>query len=47
MPAKVARGEIKYREDRTIGLEHVGEAFHAMQTGENTAGKSVIIVAEE
>jgi NADPH-dependent curcumin reductase CurA len=46
MPLKVARGEIKYQEDRTIGLEHVGEAILAVLTGKNT-GKSVIVAAEE
>lgn len=46
IPAKVARGEIKYREDKTIGLERVGEAILAMMTGKNT-GKSVVVVAEE
>jgi len=46
MPGKVARGEIKYQEDKTIGLEHVGNAILAVLTGKNTA-KSVIVVAEE
>ena len=46
VPAMVAKGELKYKEDKTFGLENVGEACLAVQTGENT-GKSVIIVAEE
>lgn len=46
VPAKIAAGEIKLQEDRTIGLENVGEAITAVQTGRNK-GKSVIIVAEE
>jgi len=46
MPAKISRGEIKYQEDKTFGLEHVGEAILAVLTGKNT-GKSVIVVAEE
>lgn len=46
MPAKVARGEIKYQEDKTIGLERAGEAILSVLTGKNT-GKSVIVVAEQ
>ncbi|KZP04315.1 NAD-P-binding protein [Athelia psychrophila] len=46
VPAKLASGAIKYTEDRTLGLERVGEAILDVQTGKNT-GKSVIIVAEE
>ena len=46
MPAKISRGEIKYQEDKTFGLEHAGEAILAVLTGKNT-GKSVIVVAEE
>ncbi|KZP17719.1 hypothetical protein FIBSPDRAFT_956989 [Athelia psychrophila] len=43
---KIASGEIKYKEDRAIGLEKVGEAILDVQTGK-TKGKSVVIVAEE
>ncbi|EED80045.1 predicted protein [Postia placenta Mad-698-R] len=46
MPARVARGEIKYTEDITRGLEKAGEAIVDVQTGKNK-GKSVILVAEE
>ena len=46
MPSMVAKGEIKYQEDKTFGLENVGEACLAVQTGKNT-GKSVIVVAQE
>ncbi|KDQ64391.1 hypothetical protein JAAARDRAFT_28018 [Jaapia argillacea MUCL 33604] len=46
VPAKLASGEIKYTEDITRGLEKVGEAILAVQTGKNKA-KSVIVVAEE
>jgi NADPH-dependent curcumin reductase CurA len=46
MPAQVARGEIKYQEDRTIGLERAGEAILSVLTGKNT-GKSVVVVAEQ
>ncbi|KZP17720.1 NAD-P-binding protein [Athelia psychrophila] len=46
VPAKIASGEIKYKEDRTLGLEKVGEAILDVQTGKNK-GKSVIVVAEE
>jgi hypothetical protein len=45
MPTKIARGEIKYQEDKTVGLEHVGEALLSVLTGKNT-GKSVVVVAE-
>lgn len=44
--AAVARGEIKYLEDRKLGLEHAGEAIVDVQTGRNK-GKSVIVVAQE
>lgn len=46
IPAKLASGELKYKEDVTKGLENAGEAILANQTGENF-GKSVILVAEE
>jgi len=46
MPARVARGEIKYSEDVTRGLENVGKAIVDVQTGRNK-GKSVVLVAEE
>lgn len=41
----VAKGEIKYKEDSTKGIENVGEAILAVQTGKNN-GKSVVIVSE-
>jgi len=46
VPSMVARGEIKYLEDITQGLENAGEAILDVQTGKNK-GKSVILVAEE
>ena len=45
-PARVASGEIKYKEDRVRGLERAGEAIVAVQSGKNF-GKSVVIVADE
>ncbi|KDQ64390.1 hypothetical protein JAAARDRAFT_75057 [Jaapia argillacea MUCL 33604] len=45
IPPKLASGELKYTEDITRGLENVGEAILAVQTGKNK-GKSVIVVAE-
>ncbi|KAJ3549404.1 hypothetical protein NM688_g5179 [Phlebia brevispora] len=45
IPPKVARGEIKYREDIKHGLDKLPEAIFELQKGENE-GKSVIIVAE-
>ena len=45
-PAAVASGALKYSEDRTLGLEGVGEAIVAVQKGTNK-GKKVIVVAEE
>jgi NADPH-dependent curcumin reductase CurA len=45
VPARIAKGELKYREDVTVGLEKVGEAILAVQTGKNN-GKSVIHVAD-
>ncbi|KII94949.1 hypothetical protein PLICRDRAFT_33778 [Plicaturopsis crispa FD-325 SS-3] len=46
VPAKIAKGELKYTEEVTKGLENVGEAFLAIQNGTSTA-KAVIQVAEE
>ena len=46
IPGKVQRGEIKYREDVTWGLENVSQAFVDMLTGKNT-GKSVVVVGKE
>ena len=46
VPAKVARGEIKFTEDIRYGLDSVGQAIEDVQRGRNT-GKTVIIVAEE
>ncbi|KAG7087249.1 hypothetical protein E1B28_013230 [Marasmius oreades] len=45
MPDLIAKGEIKYAEDVTIGLEKVGETILAQQKGLNT-GKSIIKVTE-
>lgn len=46
MPAKIASGEMKYLEDRSYGLESVGDAILAVQKGTNF-GKKVVIVAED
>ncbi|KAF9041081.1 NAD(P)-binding protein [Hymenopellis radicata] len=46
MPDLVARGELKYMEDVTQGLEYAGEAILAVQLGKNKA-KSVVVVADE
>ncbi|KAF8908736.1 NAD-P-binding protein [Mucidula mucida] len=45
IPAKLASGEFKYREEITVGLEHAGEVLRKIQMGENVA-KSVVVVAE-
>ncbi|EPS93579.1 hypothetical protein FOMPIDRAFT_1055850, partial [Fomitopsis schrenkii] len=45
IPAAVASGVIKYSEDRSRGLESVGEAIIAVQKGTNN-GKKVIVVAD-
>jgi len=46
IPLKVSRGEIKYKEDVTIGLERAGHAILDVQSGVNN-GKSVVLVAQE
>ena len=46
VPAQVARGELKYLEDVTKGLENAGHALYNVQTGRNY-GKSVVQVADE
>ena len=46
MPARVAKGEIKYKEHKLHGLDKAGEGILDVQRGKNF-GKCVIIVAEE
>jgi NADPH-dependent curcumin reductase CurA len=46
VPPQVAKGQIKYAEDVTRGLEHTGKALLAMLKGISKA-KSVVIVAGE
>ena len=46
MPAKVASGKLKYLEDHSYGLESVGEAILAIQSGTNY-GKKVVIIAQD
>lgn len=46
VPALIASGEFKLKEDLAKGLESVGEAILAVQKGTNT-GKSVIVVADQ
>ncbi|OSX59414.1 hypothetical protein POSPLADRAFT_1075592 [Postia placenta MAD-698-R-SB12] len=46
IPPAVARGEIKYLEERRFGLEHIGEALLDTLTG-RIKGKGVIVVAQE
>ncbi|KAL0950334.1 hypothetical protein HGRIS_010305 [Hohenbuehelia grisea] len=45
IPKMIAQGEIKFLEDRKVGLDKVGEAIYEVQSGTNH-GKSVIIVAD-
>ena len=45
-PARVASGEIKYKEYLVSGLENAGQAILDVQTGVNF-GKCTVIVAEE
>ncbi len=45
-PARVASGEIKYKEHRVLGLEKAGHALLDVLRGDNF-GKSVIVVADE
>jgi NADPH-dependent curcumin reductase CurA len=46
VPARIASGELKLKEDLAKGLESVGEAILAVLKGTNT-GKSVIVVADQ
>lgn len=46
VPALIASGEFKLREDLMEGLESVGEAILAEQKGTDT-GKSIIVVADQ
>ncbi|KAF9247116.1 NAD-P-binding protein [Melanogaster broomeanus] len=46
IPALIASGELKLREDVTRGLEGAGDAILAVQKGTNT-GKSLIVVADQ
>ncbi|KAI0649882.1 NAD-P-binding protein [Trametes meyenii] len=45
-PARVARGEIRYKEHLVRGLERAGEAILDVQSGRNF-GKCVVVVADE
>ncbi|TFK49750.1 alcohol dehydrogenase [Heliocybe sulcata] len=45
VPDKIAKGELKYTEDVSVGLETVGEAILSVQKGTNKA-KKVIKVAD-
>jgi NADPH-dependent curcumin reductase CurA len=46
IPALVASGEIKYKEDVVRGLDKVGDAFLAVQKGTNK-GKAVVLLSED
>lgn len=46
IPAKIAKGEIKYSEHLYEGLESVGDVMLAVQKGTNT-GKAVVHVADD
>lgn len=46
VPPKLVRGELKYREDITSGLENVGDVILGVQKGTNN-GKAIISVAQE
>ena len=46
MPARVASGEIRYKEHREMGLGSAGEALVGVLKGGNF-GKCVVVVAEE
>jgi len=43
VPGMIKSGEIKYLEDRTVGLENVGVALREWQLG-RCQGKSVVLV---
>lgn len=45
-PARVASGDIKYKEHRVEGLENAGQAIVDVLSGKNY-GKMVVVVAEE
>jgi len=45
IPAKLARGEMMYREDITKGLDKVGDVILAVMK-ETTRGKTVVLVAD-
>ena len=46
MPGRVARGEVRYRENVSRGLASAARAIEDVQRGRNF-GKSVVIVADE
>ena len=46
IPGRVARGEVKFIEDKRRGLDAVGQALYDVQVGKNT-GKAVIVVADD
>lgn len=46
LPVPIDKGEFKYKEDGTWGLENSGQALWDVMTGKNL-GKKVIVLAEE
>ncbi|KZV72728.1 alcohol dehydrogenase [Peniophora sp. CONT] len=46
MPRLVVEGKIKYKEDRSYGLDKIGEALLEVYSGANR-GKKVVVIAEE
>ncbi|KAH7885193.1 hypothetical protein F5I97DRAFT_1345664 [Phlebopus sp. FC_14] len=46
IPALIATGELKFKEDITQGLEGAGEAILSVLQGTND-GKKIVVVAEE
>jgi len=46
MPALVKEGKIKFKEERTHGLDKVGQALLDVGTGANS-GKVVIVVSDD
>jgi NADPH-dependent curcumin reductase CurA len=46
VPRALAKGDLKYTEDVTYGLDKVGDVIFAVQTGANKA-KAVVVVADE
>jgi NADPH-dependent curcumin reductase CurA len=46
VPGMIARGELKWKEEKTAGIENADKVILAVQRGQNKA-KSIVVIADE